>query len=150
MLEWPLSSPPSSYRPSCTANIFFFFSISATKPAPAATPPPQMQVPQINPVSFYSPRTWRKIQSMAKYRDILLYLPNSLLKCSTALFLMQFNSCLLPSFTFPVLFFWLKCTFIHFYTFYTTTLWINVQVWSAGSPVWHTTGSQFTAGSRHY
>lgn len=60
--------------------------------------------PLINPASLCCPRTWRKIKSTAKYRDILLYLPNSLLKCSSAPFLMLFSSRLSPYFTFPVLF----------------------------------------------
>lgn len=47
LLEWPLHSPLlCSYRPQLHFKHFFFFSISAAKSEPAATPPPQIQVPQ--------------------------------------------------------------------------------------------------------
>lgn len=53
-----------------------FFSISAPKSEPAAAPPPQMQHPEINPVSFLQPKDMEKInKSMPKYRDILLFSP---------------------------------------------------------------------------
>lgn len=46
LLEWPLHSPLlCSYRLHFK-HFFFLFSISAAKSEPAATPPPQIQVPQ--------------------------------------------------------------------------------------------------------
>lgn len=65
---------------------FFFFlsSISAAKSEPAATPPPQTQVPQINPVSFYSPRTWKNsIHGQKKrYCSSLTIQPSEMFHCS--------------------------------------------------------------------